>query len=150
MDTARLDHSPAASLSPELRALFDAPNVVHLATLRADGSPRNHVVWVGHEDDLILVCTSDQTWKAKDMLRDPRVALSVTDGANPYRMAAIQGRVVEVRPDEGCRYMDPISIKYTGSPFPSRGADRICFVIAPVATGLRMLDFTPAARQAVE
>jgi hypothetical protein len=28
-------------------------------------------------------------------------------------MAAIQGRVVEIRPDEGCRYMDPISFKYT-------------------------------------
>ena len=32
--------------------------------------------------------------------------------------------------DEGCRYMDPISIKYTGAPFPSRGPDRVCFVIA--------------------
>jgi hypothetical protein len=26
--------------------------------------------------------------------------------------------------------MDPISIKYTGKPFPSRGSDRVCFVIA--------------------
>jgi hypothetical protein len=45
-------------------------------------------------------------------------------------MATIQGRVIEMRPDEGCRYMDPISIKYTGAPFPSRGPDRVCFVIA--------------------
>jgi peroxiredoxin len=33
--------------------------------------------------------------------------------ADPYPMAANQGRVVEVRPDEGCRYIDPISVKYT-------------------------------------
>jgi hypothetical protein len=66
----------------------------------------------GLEDDHILVCTSDAVRKATDMRRDPRVAMSVTDMANPYRMAAIQGRVVEVRPDEGCRYMDPISFKY--------------------------------------
>jgi hypothetical protein len=44
-------------------------------------------------------------------------------------MASLQGRVVEVRDDEGCRFMDPISIKYTGAPFPSRGSDRVCFVI---------------------
>ena len=44
-------------------------------------------------------------------------------------MASLQGRVVEVRDDEGCRFMDPISIKYTGAPFPSRGADRVCFAI---------------------
>jgi PPOX class probable F420-dependent enzyme len=79
---------------------LDAPNYVHLATLRAHGSPRNHVVWVGLEGDNVLVCTSDLTWKAKDMRRDPRVALSVADLANPYRMAMLQGRVIEERPDE--------------------------------------------------
>jgi PPOX class probable F420-dependent enzyme len=114
----------------DVRQLLDAPNYVHLSTLRADGSPRNWVVWVGLEDDHILVCTSDAIWKAKDMRRHPRVAMSVTDMANPYHMAAIQGRVVEVRPDEDCRYMDPISFKYTNKPFPGRGPDRVCFVIA--------------------
>ena len=88
----------AIPIPADVRQLLDAPNYVHLSTLRADGSPRNWVVWVGLEDDHILVCTSDAIWKAKDMRRDPRVALSVTDMANPYRMAAIQGRVAEVRP----------------------------------------------------
>jgi hypothetical protein len=92
-------------------------------------------------DDYILVCTSEAIWKAKDMRRDPRVAMSVTDTANPYRMAAIQGRVVQVRPDEGCRYMDPISIKYTSAPFPSRGPDRVCFVIAVEKAACRALGF---------
>ena len=100
------------------------------------------MVWAGVEDDHLLICTSDTTWKAKDMSRDPRVALSVTDLANPYRMAAVQGRVVEVRPDEDCRYMDPISVKYTGVPFPSRGPWRVCFVIAIEKAGQRTLGFT--------
>jgi len=75
------------------------------------------------------------------MRRDPRVAMSVTDTANPYRMAAIQGRVVDVRPDEDCRYMDPISVKYTNAPFPSRGPDRVCFVITVENASSRTLDF---------
>ena len=124
-----------------VRELLDAPNYVHLSTLRADGRPRNHVVWVGLEGDRILICTSDWTWKAKDMRRDPRVALSVIDRDNPYRMAAVQGRVVEERPDEGCRLMDPISIKYTGVRFPSRGSDRVCFVIEVEHAGQRTLGF---------
>jgi len=131
----------AIPIPRDVRQLLDAPNYVHLSTLRADGSPRNWVVWVGLEDERILVCTSDAIWKAKDMRRDPRVALSVTDMANPYRMAAVQGRVVEVRADEGCRYMDPISFKYTGAPFPSRGPDRVCFVIAVEKAAGRTLDF---------
>jgi PPOX class probable F420-dependent enzyme len=118
------------AIPADVRELLEAPNYVHLATLRANGSPRNHVVWVGMEGDNVLVCTSDVTWKAKDMRRDPRVSLSLADHENPYRMAMLQGHVVEERADEGCGYMDPISIKYTGEPFPSRGADRVCFVIA--------------------
>ena len=83
----------------------------------------------GLEDDHILVCTSDSIWYAKDMRRHPRVAMSVTDMVNPYHMAAIRGRMVEVRPDEDCRYVDPISLKYTSKPCPGCGPDRVCVVI---------------------
>jgi len=125
------DSTPVSIALPhEVRELLDAPNYVHLSTLRADGTPRNWVVWAGLEGENVLVCSTDCSWKSKDMRRDPRVGLSVVDGANPYRMASLQGRVVEIRPDEGCRYMDPISYKYTNAPFPSRGPDRVCFVIA--------------------
>jgi PPOX class probable F420-dependent enzyme len=137
-----MENDTARVLPDEARALLEAPNYAHLSTLRSDGRPRNHVVWVGLEGDRILICTSDWTWKAKDMRRDPRVALSVIDQRNPYRMAALQGRVVEERPDEGCRLMDPISIKYTGAPFPSRGPDCVCFVVEVEHAGQRTLAFT--------
>jgi PPOX class probable F420-dependent enzyme len=119
-----------SALPDDVRELLDAPNYVHLSTLRADGTPRNWVVWVGLEEDHVLVCSTDFSWKSRDMRRDPRVGLSVIDRENPYRMASLQAHVVEVRGDEGCRYMDPISFKYTNKPFPSRGADRVCFVLA--------------------
>ena len=121
--------------------LLAAADYVHLATVRADGSPRNHVVWVGLEGDHVLVCTSDTTWKAKDMRRNPRVSMSLVDSANPYRMAALQGRVVEERQDHDCRYMDPISRKYTNRPFPQRSPDRICFVIEVEKAGQQTLGF---------
>jgi PPOX class probable F420-dependent enzyme len=138
METMALSAIPLAA---GIRALFEAPNYAHLSTLRADGSPRNHVVWVAIEGDHILICTSASTWKARDMRRDARVALSVVDRDNPYRMAAVQGRVIEERSDEQCRFMDPISIRYTGKPFPYRGPDRVCFVVAAEKAGERMLDF---------
>jgi hypothetical protein len=70
--------------------------------------------------------------------------MSVVDGGNPYRMAGLRGRVLEERPDQDCRYMDPISIKYTGAPFPRRGADRICFVIGIEKAAQRTLAFRHA------
>jgi PPOX class probable F420-dependent enzyme len=134
------------TIPPGVRDLLDAPNFVHLSTLRKDGSPRNWVVWVGLEGDTILVCTSSAQLKAQDMRRDSRVALSVTAADNPYRMAVLQGRVLEERPDPDCGYMDPIAIKYTSRPFPSRGAHRVCFVIGVERAAEHTLDFpnTPA------
>ena len=131
----------ARLLPADVRQLLDAPNYVHLSTLRRDGSPRNHVVWVGLEEDRILVCTSDRTWKAKDMRRNPRVGLSVVDLQDPYKMAAVQGRVIEIRPDHDCTVMDTIALKYTSRPFPARGPDRVCFVIEAVNAGGRTLDW---------
>jgi hypothetical protein len=45
------------------------------------------VVWVGLEGDQILICTSDAVWKGQGHAAIARVALSVSDTANPYRMA---------------------------------------------------------------
>ncbi len=56
----------AIPLPDDVRALLDAPNYVHLSTLRADGSPRNWVVWIGVEGDYLQVCTGESTWKAQD------------------------------------------------------------------------------------
>jgi PPOX class probable F420-dependent enzyme len=118
--------SAAVPIPDAIRVLLDAPNFVHLSTLRKDGSPRNWIVWVGLEGHQILVCTSDLQAKAADMRRDPRVGLSVADSANPYQMAVLQGRVVEMRPDHDCVDMDPIAIKYTGAPVPEpRPAPRL-------------------------
>jgi hypothetical protein len=66
----------------------------------------------------------------------------VADALNPYRMATVQGRVVEIGPDEGCRYVDPISVKDTNEPFPSRGPDRVCLVIAAETAQQRTLGST--------
>jgi PPOX class probable F420-dependent enzyme len=114
----------------EIRALLDKPNFAHLATLMPDGSPQSVPVWVGRDGDRVVVCTGESSLKAKNTLRDARVSLSVINGGNPYEEAQLRGRVVERRPDSQLTIMDPISIKYTGKPFPFRNPDgRIALII---------------------
>ena len=117
-------------LSSDIRFLIDRPNFAHLATLRSDGSPQSVPVWVGREDDSVLICTSESSLKARNTVRDQRVALSLIDLQNPYEEVQLRGRVVERRPDRDFRYMDPISQKYTGKPFPFRNPEgRVALVI---------------------
>ena len=62
----------AIPIPHKVRQLLDAPNYVHLSTLRADGSPRNWVVWVGLEDDYILVHGPDFAQVHERALPSPR------------------------------------------------------------------------------
>jgi PPOX class probable F420-dependent enzyme len=117
-------------LSDDIKHLLDRPNFAHLATLMPDGSPQSVPVWVGREGDRIVVCTGESSLKAKNTRRDPRVALSIVDFHDPYAEAQLRGRVVERRPDEALKLMDPISRKYTGQPFPLRRPEgRVALVI---------------------
>jgi PPOX class probable F420-dependent enzyme len=120
----------AQALSAEIKRLLDRPNFAHLATLMPDGSPQSVPVWVGREGDRVLVCTGEASLKAKNTRRDPRVALSVVDFEDPYAEAQLRGRVVERRPDPGLAFMDPVSRKYIGKPFPMRNPEgRVALVI---------------------
>jgi len=117
-------------LTNEIKSLVDGPNFAHLATLMPDGSPQSVPVWVGREGERLLICTGVSSLKAKNSQRDPRVALSIIDFRDPYREAQLRGRVVERRPDPDCKYMDAISHKYTGKPFPFRQPEgRVALVV---------------------
>ena len=100
--------------------LLRKPNPCFLTTLMPDGSPQSVPVWVGREGDRIVICTGENSLKARNTARDPRVALSMVDFRNPYSEVQIRGHVVERQPDPDLKTMDPISVKYTGKPFPFR------------------------------
>jgi PPOX class probable F420-dependent enzyme len=137
-------------LSAEIKQLLDGPSFAHLATLMPDGSPQSAPVWVGRDGDRILVCTGESSLKAKNTRRDPRVALSIVDVADPYRETQLRGRVVERRSDPDLKFMDPISLKYTGKPFPFRDpAGRVALVIEVERARYAKLPFehTPPSRR---
>jgi PPOX class probable F420-dependent enzyme len=58
-----------------------------------DGSPQVSVTWVDSDGEYIIINTEDGRVKARNMRRDPRVAVSITDSGNPYRQAMIMGSV---------------------------------------------------------
>jgi hypothetical protein len=49
------------------------------------------------ECDRLLICTGENSLKAKNTRREPRVVLSIIDFHDPYREVQLRGRVVERR-----------------------------------------------------
>ncbi len=67
-----------------VRELIAAGPNAHLTTLNADGSPQVTVVWVGLEDEELVIGHMGVWRKVENMRRDPRVALScLGTGKNP-------------------------------------------------------------------
>jgi PPOX class probable F420-dependent enzyme len=135
----------AMVLSEDVRRLIDGPNFAHLATIMPDGSPQAAPVWVLREGDRILVGTSEDSLKARNARRDPRVALSILDFGDPYTEAQLRGRVVEFRPDRSLALKDVTARKYTGKEFPWRSPEgKVTLVIEVDRAKFAKLPFTHA------
>jgi len=110
---------------------WTAPNFAHVATGLPDGGPHSVPAWIGLEGSRIVFLTSPGSRKARNLERDPRIAISITDRNQPHAMAQIRGRVIErIEGDTACTIIDRLSHKYIGQPYPMR-TDRVVFLVAP-------------------
>ncbi len=110
-----------AELDPDVRELLAGANFVSLATLTADGAPHATTVWAELEDGRPCFFTQPSSFKARNIDRDPRVAMTVTDRENPYRTGQLRGAVTDtVEGDAALAIIDRMSRKYTGADFPIR------------------------------
>lgn len=118
-------------LNPDVRRAVDSTSIAHLATVLPDGSPHSIPLWVATRGDQIVFLTGPGSRKARNLHRDPRVALSVAPVDKPYEPVIVRGRLTEwIEGDEAWELVDQISIKYTGHPYP-RGQERVIGVIDP-------------------
>jgi PPOX class probable F420-dependent enzyme len=118
-------------LPDDVRALFEGANIGHVATTLPSGGPHSVPVWVGMEGDRIAFLTGPGSRKARNLDRDPRLAISITRHDQPYEMAQVRGRVAErLEDDAAFEVIDRISHKYIGQPYPLR-SDRVVFLVEP-------------------
>jgi PPOX class probable F420-dependent enzyme len=118
-------------LDPDVRRVLDGASIAHLATVLPDGSPHTTPVYVGAHGDHIVFFTGPGKRKARNLSRDPRVALSITPVDDPFTPVVVRGRVVEwIEGDAAWQIVDQLATKYTGAPYP-RGQERVVAVIEP-------------------
>jgi len=121
-------------MNEKAQKLFEDKNLVFIATVMKDGSPQLSPVWANFEDGHILVNTAEGRIKHKNVLRDPRVAVSVVSKDNPLDMTTIRGTVVEMIPDHDYKHADRLTQQYMGReryPFKREDERRVIFKIRP-------------------
>jgi PPOX class probable F420-dependent enzyme len=123
-----------ADIPDAYRDLFTKPAFGHLVTLMSDGSPQVTPVWFDLQDGMLVVNTAKGRLKDRNMRRDPRVALAVSDPANPYRYVQVRGRVAEITEDGADEHIDRMAKKYLGVdsyPYRQPGEVRVMYKIKP-------------------
>jgi PPOX class probable F420-dependent enzyme len=121
-------------LSEKTRQLAEGANHAVLTTLFPSGRPQTNVVWIDHDGEHLLVNSETERQKVRNVRRDPRVAVLVSDSEDFEIWVEVRGRVVEiVEGEEARRHIDKLSQKYLGiSDYPNPiVSPRVILKIAP-------------------
>jgi PPOX class probable F420-dependent enzyme len=118
------------ALDPDIARVLDGTPIAHVATLLPDGAPHSVPMWIGTHAGQVVVMTGPDSKKARNIARDPRVAISLTPPDNPFSPIVLRGRVVEwLSGDEGWAVVDALADKYIHAPY-DRTQERVVAVIA--------------------
>jgi PPOX class probable F420-dependent enzyme len=111
----------SVTLPLDLVTLLQRPSLCYITTLMPDGSPQITQTWVDTDGEHIVINTVRGFQKVKNVERDPRVAVSVSDPSNPSRYYAIRGRVVGITTEGGADHIEALSQRYLGGAYPWYG-----------------------------
>src|SRR3954449_9453588 len=106
------------TLPDEAKKLLDRPEFATVATLEPDGRPHLSVVWVGRDGEDILFSTIRGRRKTNNLERDPRITVLIYPKDDPYSYVEVRG-AAELIDDPSKAYIEEMSQKYLGTPYPS-------------------------------
>jgi PPOX class probable F420-dependent enzyme len=104
-----------------LLELLRQPSPCYLATSMPDGSPQLTQTWVDTDGEHILINSVAGFQKIRNIQRDPRVALAISDPADPAHYFAVRGRVLDVTTDGAVEHIEKLAQRYLGGPYPWYG-----------------------------
>jgi PPOX class probable F420-dependent enzyme len=112
--------------------ILEAKGFAHVATIGPGGAPQSSPVWFLWDGDTLKISLTKARQKYKNLQRNPHVAVSVTDPADPYRYVEVRGTVTfEDDPDKA--FIDQVANKYLGQNYPWNQPDeeRVVVTIQP-------------------
>jgi PPOX class probable F420-dependent enzyme len=121
----------------QFRDLFNKKAFASLTTLMPDGSPQTTPVWCDTDGEHVIFNSAKGRQKDRNVRRDPRVAMAISDPDNPYRYLEIRGKVVEITEQGADAHIDKMAKKYMDKdkyPLRQPGEVRVLYKIRPEHT----------------
>ncbi|WP_378148298.1 PPOX class F420-dependent oxidoreductase [Cnuibacter sp. UC19_7] len=122
------------ALPTDLVSLLQRRALCNIATVMPSGSPQVTLTWVDTDGENVLVNSVMTHQKVRNIQRDPRVAVTISDPEDPWFYYQVRGTVRELVTDGAADHIEQLSQKYTGGPYPwygGRDQQRVILVIEP-------------------
>ncbi len=86
-----------------------------LTTIMPDGQPQMSMVWADFDGQHVLINTTLERQKSKNMRANPKVNVLVIDPENGVRFLEIRGEVVEITPEGAIAHADEQTRAYSNN-----------------------------------
>jgi PPOX class probable F420-dependent enzyme len=93
------------------RKFLAGKHFAKLATLMKDGRPQLTPIWYVYEGDKLIINTSKDRVKYRNIERDPRVSLLIDDG---YPHVSVFGKARIATERDANKDIESLAIRYTG------------------------------------
>lgn len=92
--------------------LFQNPVHGVLTTLMPDGMPQSSIVWVDYDGEHVLINTTLERQKGRNMQANPKVTVLVIDPNDSSRWVEVRGRVIEMTRNCAEAHADKLTQRY--------------------------------------
>ncbi len=100
---------------PELhRDLLEGVNHAVLSTLMPDGQPQSSLVWIDYDGEYLLINTTLERQKGRNLRANPRATVLVIDPRNGSRWIEVRGTVAAITTEGAEAHADRLALRYAG------------------------------------
>jgi PPOX class probable F420-dependent enzyme len=85
-----------------------------LTTMMPDGTPQASIVWVDYDGEYILINTTLERQKGRNLSRDPKATVLIIDPSDASRWVEVRGMVVEITHEGAEAHADKLTHRYLG------------------------------------
>jgi PPOX class probable F420-dependent enzyme len=120
--------------------LLERPLFAHFATVTPDGAPRVNPMWFKWDNaaGVLKLTHTNQRHNYRNLQKNPRVALSITDPDDQYRYLQLRGVIDHVEADPTGTFYQSLQQRYRGRTSEVKDADvRVVLTIRPIGFKVR-------------
>lgn len=93
--------------------LLQTPVHAVLTTMMPDGMPQSSIVWIDYDGEYLLINTTLERQKGRNMRVNPRVTVLVIDPKDSSRWIEVRGQVAEITRECAQEHADKLTQRYT-------------------------------------